>query len=407
MSGVSIDHLISIVVLFVAVLLFIGLFNQTLSVAVDYQRNTSTARECGDLLDAMLLTPGIPPPSTTTDTPIAFGLQDPSLTQYQLSPFSLMRLDSSSEAPISYQKTDLTYSTITTSPDNYLLYPYTDMIDYSTALALLGINGTYGFQLSLTPTVSISIAEVSASPLSLSVNVTGIGFRLANANVNYLLIPVLLDASYPDFETIAHQTGTVETNSVGSASITFSNFSPNPNLTFAFVAYAYLDGITGIGYYVPSPVGNQSIVPFLDPLSTQNVTLANSADVPNTSTNANTLFYNTTFILEGQNYAIQETLLGSSNPYGSVTSGPGNSPISISMGSYTSGILVIAYDNAGNSGVVMMPWGFSSLGFSMIFGGTPLNHGWVATDLRQVQINGVSYQAKLSLWSVQSYSEAS
>jgi len=402
--GVSIDHIISIVVLFIAILLFIGLFNQTLSTAVNYQNNTSTSKECGDLIDAILLTPGIP----TTGTPTAFGLQDPSLTQYQLSPFSLMRLDSSSEAPISYEKTDLTYSTITTSPSNYLLYPFTDMINYSTALTLLGINGTYGFQLSLTPTVNISIAQTSPStgPLSLSLSVVGTGFPLAYANVNYLLIPVLLNTSYPDFETIAHTTGTVETNNVGSASITFSNFSLNPNLTYALVVYAYLDGITGIGYYEPSPVGNQGIVPFLCPLSTQSVTLANSADVPNTSTNANTLYYNTTFILESQNYAIQETLLGSSNPYGSVKSGTGNLPVSISMGSYTSGILVIAYGNAGNNGVAMMPWGFSSLGFSMTFGGTPLNHGWVATDLRQVQINGISYQAKLSLWSVQSYQEA-
>ncbi len=402
MPGVSIDHLISIVVLFFAVLLFIGLFNQTLSSAVDYQRNTSTAKACGDLLDTMLLTPGIP----INGTPNAFGLQDTALTQYQLDPFSLMRLDSSTQAPLSYQKTDLTYSNITTSPSNYLLYPYTDMINYSTALTLMGINGIYGFQLSLTPTVNISIAQVSASPLSLSLNVTGTGFPLANADVNYLLIPVLLSTGSPDFETIAHQTGTVKTNSVGSTSVTFSNFSPNPSLTYAFVAYAYLNGITGIGYYETSPVGTQSIVPFLDPLSTQNVTLANSADVPNTSTTANTLYYNTTFILESQNYAIQETSLGSSNPSGSVTSGSGYPPISISMGSYTTGILVIAYDNSGNSGIVMMPWGFSSLGFPMIFGGTPLNHGWVATDLRQVQINGVSYQAKLSLWSEKSYQES-
>lgn len=170
MPGVSIDHLISIVVLFAAVLLFIGLFNQTLSVAVDYQRNTSTAKTCGDLLDTMLLTPGIP----IKGTPVAFGLQDPSLTQYQLSPFSLMRLDSSTEAPISYQKTDLTYSTITTSPHNYLLYPYTDMINYSTALTLLGINGTYGFQLTLTPTLNVSITQTSPStgPLSLSLSAT-------------------------------------------------------------------------------------------------------------------------------------------------------------------------------------------------------------------------------------------
>ena len=75
------------------------------------------------------------------------------------------------------------------------------------------------------------------------------------------------------------------------------------------------------------------------------------------------------------------------------------------MSSNTQGILVIAYSNSGNSGVVMMPWGFSALGFPMTFGGTPINQGWVATDLRQVQINGVSYQAQLSLWSVQGYQE--
>ena len=81
-------------------------------------------------------------------------------------------------------------------------------------------------------------------------------------------------------------------------------------------------------------------------------------------------------------------------------------PGSISMGSYTPGILVIAYCNNGNNGIVMMPWGFSSLGFSMKFGGTPVNQEWVASDLRQVQINGVSYQVQLSLWSLQNFQEA-
>ena len=403
MSGVTVDHLVSIVVLLAAVLLFVALFNQTLSVAVDYQRNTSTAEECSNLINAILLTPGVP----TSGTPVQFGLQDPSLTPYQLDTFSLMRLESSSEAPISYQKTSLTYSAITASPNNYLLYPYSDAINYSTSLTLLGINGTYGFQLLLTPTVNISITQTSTSPLSLSLSVTGTGFPLAYANVNYLLIPVSLSTSYPTFETIANQMGTVETNSLGTTSITFSGFSLNPNLTYAFVAYAYLDGIAGVGYYEQSPVGSQSIVPFVNSLSTESVTLAHSEDVPNTSANSDTLYYNTTFILEGQNYAIQETLLGSSNPYGSVTSGMGNLPVTISMGSYTPGILLIAYDNhsTGNSGVSMMPWGFSPLGFAMTFGGSPINQGWVATDLRQVQINGVSYQAKLSLWSQQGYQE--
>lgn len=316
-----------------------------------------------------------------------------------------MRLDSATGTPVSYQKTALTYSNITVSPNNSLLYPYSDMINYSTALALLGINGTYGFQLSLTPTVTVSITQTStgSNPLRLSLSVTGTGFPLSDAEVNYVLIPVSLNSAFPSFETIANQAGTVETNSLGSASVTFAGFSLNPNLTYAFVAYAYLDGITGVGYYEPNSVGNQSIVPFLDQLSTYDVALASSCDVPNTSPIVSTLNYNTTFILEGQNYAIQQTVLGSSNPSGSVTSGTGSSPVTISMGSYTPGILVIAYSNSGSSGVTLMPWGFSSLGFSMTFGGTPINQGWVATDLRQVQINGISYQAKLSVWSQQGY----
>ena len=121
--------------------------------------------------------------------------------------------------------------------------------------------------------------------------------------------------------------GSVTTDSAGSASVTFPNFSLNPSLTYAFVAYAYLDGITGIGYYEHSSVGNQRIVPFLNPLSTQNVTLAHSDDIPNNSTTANTLYYNSSFIMESQNYALQQTSIGSSNSNGSVTSGSGKSSL--------------------------------------------------------------------------------
>jgi hypothetical protein len=47
----------------------------------------------------------------------------------------------------------------------------------------------------------------------------------------------------------------------------------------------------------------------------------------------------------------------------------------------------------------MMPWGMSSLAFPVNFGGNPSRQSWVATDLRQVMIGDVAYQAKLSLWS--------
>jgi hypothetical protein len=399
MSGVSVDHVVSLIILLAAICLFIGLFDQTLSVALDYQRNTTTAKECDDLLDEILLTPSTP----LSGTPTLFGMQDSTLTTYNLDPFSLMRLDSSAGTPITYQKTGETYSSVTTTPNNYLLYPYSDMINYSTASALLGLQRTYGFQLSFSPTVNVTITQISTNPLTLSLTARGTGFPLANATVNYLLLPISLSTNYPEFETVANQMGETQTNQLGTTSVTFSNFYPSPNLSYAFVACAYLDGISGIGYYVNSPVGKEGIVPFLDPLSTLDVTLANSNDVPATSTNVDSLSYNSTFIFESENYAFEQTSIGSSNSFGSVKSGSGNSPVSITMSSYTPGILVVAYKNSGNSGVVMVPWGFSSLGFSLTFGGTPINQAWIATDLRQVEINGVSYQATLSLWSMQGY----
>jgi hypothetical protein len=45
-----------------------------------------------------------------------------------------------------------------------------------------------------------------------------------------------------------------------------------------------------------------------------------------------------------------------------------------------------------------MPWGLSSLGGSIIFGGQYANQNWVSTDIRQVTVNGVTYQTKLALW---------
>ncbi len=296
--------------LLAAILLFVGLFNQTLSVGIDSQRNTTTAKVCSDLLDAILLNPGIP----INGSPIVFGLQDPTLAQYQLSSFSLMRLNSASGTAITYQKTNLTYSSVTTSPNNYLLYPYNDAINYSTASMLLGINGTYGFQLSLTPTVNISIAEISTSPLSLSVNRYRNRFPSCKC---YSKLPLNSSICWRKLIQISKlfpiKWGAIITNMAGSTSITFPNFSLNPNLTYAFIAYAYLDGITGIGYYEHSPVGNQRIEPFLNPLSTQNVTLAHSDDIPNNSSTPNTLYYNSSFIMESQSYTLQQTSIGSSN----------------------------------------------------------------------------------------------
>ena len=105
MSGVSIDHIISIIVFLVAIVLFVSLFGQIVQPAVTYQQNQAVATKCSDLLDTMLLNPGSPSNwGQENSTPTYFGVQDPEFTQYQLSPFSLMRLSSAQETSLNMTK---------------------------------------------------------------------------------------------------------------------------------------------------------------------------------------------------------------------------------------------------------------------------------------------------------------
>src|SRR4030042_3917753 len=95
MAGATIDHLVSVTVFIGAILLFISLFNQTIQTAIIYQRHRYIASKCTDLLDNIMLNPGYPLEwGKSNSTPTSFGLQNPEFTQYRLSPFSLMRLQS-------------------------------------------------------------------------------------------------------------------------------------------------------------------------------------------------------------------------------------------------------------------------------------------------------------------------
>jgi hypothetical protein len=96
-------------------------------------------------------------------------------------------------------------------------------------------------------------------------------------------------------------------------------------------------------------------------------------------------------------------LLNTTQRTGIVNYGPGNSYGVITNQTYNPGILVITYKVGTQGGVVLMPWGLGSMAFPVIFGGNPFGNEWVATDIRQVVVNGVAYQAKLGLWSLQGY----
>jgi hypothetical protein len=43
------------------------------------------------------------------------------------------------------------------------------------------------------------------------------------------------------------------------------------------------------------------------------------------------------------------------------------------------------------------------LGFPVLFGGDPSLQEWVATDMRQVTVGGIAYQANIAVWSLEGY----
>jgi hypothetical protein len=146
------------------------------------------------------------------------------------------------------------------------------------------------------------------------------------------------------------------------------------------------------------------VVPFIADFDTRNVLIAHSWDVHGGSNPAD-IKYNATFVLLTEDFTLREMPLeNSTGKIGQINYGEGKPYNNITIPTYNPGLLVIAYrKSAQDSGVVLMPWGISSMAFPISFGSNPLEAEWVATDVRQVIVNNIAYQAKLALWSLEGY----
>jgi hypothetical protein len=401
LAGATIDHLVSITIFLAAILLFVNLFSQTNQTAEIYEQHRAVATKCSDVLDNILLNPGSPSNwSQISGSPKGFGVQDPEFTQYQLSPFSLMRLTSSTADTTVYNMT-YPYSQTNMGFGNSLLMPNAGIVNYSTALKLMGLNNTYGFQLTLTPVITVAIQEIqAANPLKLSLSITGTEFPLAGAAVSYVFVNVTLPTDYQrDYPSFILENGTVIADAQGSVSLEFPEIT-NQNQTYALIAYAHLSGLVGVGQIERVSANDQYVVPIVEDLAKQKVLIAHNYDLNFSGPTGARLKYNATFVLLAEDFTLREMALNSSEVVGSTTSGVNNPAVTIPT--YTPGILIVTYQkSATEGGVVMMPWGISALGFPVTFGGNPQAQEWVATDLRQVMVNHVSYQAKLALWNYQ------
>jgi hypothetical protein len=399
MVASTIDHLVAVTIFIGALLLFVGMFNQTIQTAILFQQHSYLATKCSDLLDGMLLNPGYPTNWGQTDAiPSSLGLQDPEFTQYQSNAFTLMRMQSSNGTALTYSKSGLTYSNITAGFGNFLLVPYTEAINYTLAQRLLGLNSTFGFQLTMTPILTIAITEnrINApTSLNFTINTTGIGFPVSNATLNYYFLNLTQNgAATPPACKIIN--GTARTDYRGQTKLKIGNVSDS----YALIVYAHMGGLSGIGYYEHITSNTNYPLPLVKSFTNQTVILAHSYDLHAYGSPA-PVFFNATLMILTQDFRLRGIPMGASNGItGSINYGSGQPYTTLTIPTLSPGILVITYACSTGYGVILMPWGLSSMSFPLVFGGSPNNQEWVATDIRQIAVNGINYQAKLALWSL-------
>jgi len=400
MAGPTLDHLVSITVLVVALSLTFGLYSQMLAGAFAYQRNHQVVTKAVDLMNAICVSPGSPSNwGETSSAPLVFGLQDPESAGYTLSPYSIMRLRSSENYQlVYYPKTGLYYNNVSLDGGGSLLIPVGDCVNYKMVARLLGVNGSYGFQISITPTLNVSVSQVSANYLILKVEVRGPGLPLSGASLNYYMHQVV--PSNDSVPSIITQSGVAQTDSTGSALLEFPSIDDSDD-AYSFVVYAHLGGLNGVGYYSHDVLDDypQFIVPFIENFEQGKIIIAHSWDVHNyTQTPVPNVFYNATYFVLTQGFDLRPVQIVNST--GHLNYGEGLPYNTTQVPASEAGILFISYRWGNRFGTVMMPWGISTLGVSVIFGGDPSGHSFVATELRQLIVNEISYQVKLAVWSL-------
>jgi hypothetical protein len=400
MAGSTIDHMVSVTVLVTALMLPFGFYNQMYVNALAYQRNHQVVIKAVDLMNTICLTPGNPPNwGQTNSTPLGFGLQDPESAGFALSPYSLMRLLSSSVEKVYYNITGKWYSNVSWGlSGGYLLVPESDCINYPTASRLLGTNGSYGFQLSATPTLNVSVSEVQLGTLRLKVEVRGSGSPLSGATLNYHMFWTLAEKDPDGCPLLNFASGSANTNSAGLAHLDFPQIDVNNNRTaYTFIVKAHLGGLYGIGYKSRETITDAgNIIPFVESFENKTVLLAHKWGKNDPEDDLGALHFTATFYLLPDNFVPINVEI--SNSTGLVNHGQGKPFHRIQIPTSDAGFLVVAYCKGNEFGMVIMPWGISTLGLSVTFGGDLSGHSFVATELRQVTVNEISYQVKLAVW---------
>jgi hypothetical protein len=409
-TGATIDHMISVTILIAALLVAMMTFNGLFASAIDYDRNRQVANKAVDIMNTICLSPGSPVDwGSTNKSVLGFGLQDPHVGGYALSPYSMMRLFSNSsgsqlvEYPLG---SGIFYNNLTADFGDAILTPLGDCIDYSDVAELLGITDEYGFSINIEPTLNVSISKVyGLGHLALKVNVTGSGLPLSGATLNHYLLQVTKEGS----STIVPYLGVNSTDSSGSLLLEYDDID-EVNDAYHFMVYVSLSGLTGVGYYSQDDRGDhpQYIVPLVSDYNTGTVLIAHSWGVHNyTETPVPAVDFNATFFVLTSDFHLQQLEIANSTSAltGKLNYGGGGDEkryVTTTLPTSEVGLLFISYKGSNDVGSVVLPWGIGTLGVKSSFSGGFGSEGYdfVATELRQVTIDGISYQVKVSTWSL-------
>ncbi|MEM0322190.1 MAG: hypothetical protein QW613_07355, partial [Thermoprotei archaeon] len=251
---------LGMVIVFLAAVFF---FSGFITNGVAYSTQRNYALNAQNLFDYVLLSSGSPADWGYTATqPQAFGLAQPGAPQYTLNPGAVLRL--TPMKPITINNRIYYYITFggvaLIEPPNYY-------VNYTYVKSILGIEGTYEFQLKLTPALNVTVQPTANNEFLVSVtSYTGTPIPNAQINAQYVYANNQKQNANNQKQNeinVGVMTTNAVTNISGQALISFDNIQGGS--TYYLLVQASAAGIQGAGYYTDNKISqalaNVSVYP--------------------------------------------------------------------------------------------------------------------------------------------------
>jgi len=386
---------LGMVIIFIAAVFF---FSGMITNGVAYSTQRNYALNAQNLFDYILLGTGSPSNwGYTSNQPTAFGLAQPGAPQYTLNPGAVLRLMPMSPINIggrTYYYINLGGVSLIEPPNYYVNYTY--------AKQLLGISGSYEFQLTLTPALNVTVKPVSTSKFLVTVTGYG-GAPMPDAQVAAQYAYAISSGVGSKSISVGVYTGSAITNTTGQAVISFPT---QPSSTYYLLVQVSAAGIYGAGYYTNNQIGsalaNISVYP-----GSSYVNLTQHC-VSSITPPCGVDNYNVTLLIpSGNSYSLFQVCACPSSTQGQGTClnagrGSGNTYSTASCpGSFYDGYIAVAISKRGASSplqLLLVPISPTFFDLKLTYGYNPHGSSSAVTLTRIVEISGISYVAQLAYW---------